>query len=480
MFSRHSAATRRFGGMASVGWSDHNPGSRFALHRSCIEFMPRSNVVITGTGVVSSIGIGGDAYFRALLSKQTGVRSLADRTDDGAQPSADQPQDGIWLGAPILEFDPKQYVRPRKAMKVMCREIQTAFAAAMLAIEDGALADMLPADPKGQLRPRHVGTVFGSEMFYGPPQEMVDVVRDCQRDDGTIDESKFAAAARKNVMPLWMLKYLPNMPACHISIAVNSHGPNNSLVLGDVSGLAAVIEAATCIDRGIVSLMIAGATGTRVSTTRINYRGNLPAPKPCEPIGLSCRPHDPTSVGVVGGEAAAAVVLESPEQASRRGAQPLAELAAFAQRFAAGETVVSGDMSARRGSVSAISTAVEAALGDAGIRGDEIALIVSHACGDPQTDAAERKALSRLLPSRPMVAPAAALGHTGAACGAVELVTGVLALARQTIPPTVRVDTSSTTVGFRDVAEPLQGEHVLCISHTAEGSAMAIVQRASN
>ena len=60
-----------------------------------------------------------------------------------------------------------------------------------------------------------------------------------------------------------MLKYLPNMPARHVGIALNAHGPNNTLVLGDVSGPAAMIEAATCIQRGIAKVMLGLARGKR-------------------------------------------------------------------------------------------------------------------------------------------------------------------------------------------------------------------------
>ena len=151
--------------------------------------MPRSNVVITGLGVVSSIGIGADAYFQALLEKRSGVRSLAERTDNDARPTSIEAMDGFWIGGPILEFEPKIYVRPRKSLKVMCREIQTAFASSQLAIENAGLADSLPATPDGVIKPADVGTVFGSEMFYGTPSEMVDVVQACQGDDGLIDAS---------------------------------------------------------------------------------------------------------------------------------------------------------------------------------------------------------------------------------------------------------------------------------------------------
>ncbi len=439
--------------------------------------MPCTNVVITGLGVVSSIGIGGDSYFQSLLEKRSGIRSLAQRTDDDAKPASGDESKGFWIGGPILDFDAKVYVRPRKALKVMCREIQTAYAASQLAIDNAGLSDLLPADPNGALKPSQVGTVFGSEMFYGTPAELVDAVEACRNDKGLMDASQFGSAAMKNIMPLWMLKYLPNMPACHVGIAINSHGPNNSLVLGDVSGPAATIESASCIDRGAASLMIAGATGTRISTTRLNYRGNLPIADAFDPIEHSSRPHDPTSVGVVGGEGAAVVVLESNQHASRRGAQPMAQLVSYANCFAPSNGMTQGASRPRRGSSVAIRQAIEIALQDANVRPADIGLIVSHACGDRDMDTAEREALSATLPGRPVVAPIAALGHTGAASGSISLITAILALSKQTVPPTIRVDSTSRDIGFRDEAEPMKGDFALSLTHSAEGNATAILLR---
>lgn len=437
--------------------------------------MPRSNVVITGLGVVSSIGIGAEAYFQALLEKRSGVRSLAERTDDDARPSSIDPADGFWIGGPILEFDPKLYVRPRKSLKVMCREIQTAFASSQLAIENAGLVDLLPATPDGAIMPADVGTVFGSEMFYGTPSEMVDVVQACQGADGSIVASQFGSAAMKNIMPLWMLKYLPNMPACHIGIAINSHGPNNSLVLGDVSGPAATIEAASCIDRASAQLMIAGATGTRISTTRLNYRGNLPIASAYDPIEHSSRPHDPNSVGVVGGEGAAAVILESREHADRRGFTPLAQIVSYANCFAPSDAMTDGTGNGIRGSAKAITNSITVAMRDAGIGPEDVGVVVSHACGDPDLDAAERVALAATLPGRPVVAPIASLGHAGAASGSLELAVAVLAIAKQTVPPTLRVASTSRDVELKEDPHPLQGDHAISLSHTAEGCAIAIV-----
>ncbi len=128
-----------------------------------------------------------------------------------------------------------------------------------------------------------------------------------------------------------------------------------------------------------------------------------------------------------------------------------------------------------RGSAKAIRLAIEAALCDAGLPSDQIGLVVSNAAGDPLIDAAEREALKSTVPKVPVAAPAAALGHTGAAAGSIGLAVGVLALVSDTVPPTLSTDATLASVGFRDRAEPMAGEHVLCLSHTSEGSATAIV-----
>ena len=445
--------------------------------------MPRSNVVITGLGVVSSIGIGGEAFFDGLLEKRSGITSLANRTDGCATPSASDPLTGHWIGGPVIDFEPKQYVRPRKSLKVMCREIQTAFAASRLAIEQSGLDALLPLSETGSLKPADVGTVFGSEMFYGSPLDMEDAIKASVTEDGKFDPAMFGSAAMKKVTPLWMLKHLPNMPACHVGISINSHGPNNTLVLGDVSGMAAVIESISCLERGTAKMMIAGATGTRINTTRMNYRADLPLAAVADPVEFSSRPHDPESQGVVGGEAAAALVLESREDAENRDAVVLARIASYASCFIASVGMRGGQRSSKsepqlRGSAEAMERSMVIALADAGIEASQVGLVVSHGMGDTIIDLAERTALAAVVPDAPVIATIASLGHSGAASGMVDLVAGALALVNRQVPPTVQLRPNNVNIGFRDTSETMASNHVLCLSHTSEGNAIAMVLEA--
>ena len=107
----------------------------------------QQDIVVTGIGVVSPIGIGKEPFWAALEEGRSGIRRL----DLPADPSQPPP-----IGGVVADFDPKQYVRPRKSLKVMSRDIQLAFAAADLACVDAGLRER-PVDPE------RLGVVFGSE-----------------------------------------------------------------------------------------------------------------------------------------------------------------------------------------------------------------------------------------------------------------------------------------------------------------------------
>ena len=90
-----------------------------------------TDVVVTGVGALASIGIGIDAFWVAMQDGVSGIGSLEFRDDDGPKPPfgwQNQANAGHWVGGPLIGFDAAQYVRPRKALKVMGRELQTAFA----------------------------------------------------------------------------------------------------------------------------------------------------------------------------------------------------------------------------------------------------------------------------------------------------------------------------------------------------------------
>ena len=124
-----------------------------------------------------------------------------------------------------------------------------------------------------------------------------------------------------NVYPLWMLKFLPNMAACQIGIAQDARAHNNTITLEEVSGLLALIESASVIERGWSDVMIAGGAGSRISLTPRVYRGDVKLSHSKGDPTQASRPFDARREGLVNGEGAGVVILESREHAEARGAE---------------------------------------------------------------------------------------------------------------------------------------------------------------
>ena len=173
------------------------------------------DVVVTGVGVVSPIGIGKEAFWTALGEGRSGIRTL---------PYFSAPGMRVPFGGEVPDFDPKQYVRPRKSLKVMSRDIQLAFAAADMACADAGLR-------QGPLDPERMGVVLGADMMPCDLDELLGTYRGCLV-EGRFDFRRWGQAFPAELFPLWMLKYLPNMPACHIGIAQDARGHEQYRHLG--------------------------------------------------------------------------------------------------------------------------------------------------------------------------------------------------------------------------------------------------------
>ena len=215
-------------------------------------------VAITGLGAVCPLGNSVDSLWEGLLAQTSGVTPLEllppleGFVHFGGQAKAFS---GHIDNFGTLRKDQKKAIR--KALKVMCRETMMAISAAQQAVADAGYAET-PMDPESS------GVVFGSDYMLSPPDDFADGMVKCgAREDG-FRYPDWGQDGLGEMNPLWMLKYLPNMPGSHIAIFNDLRGPNNSLTLREISGLMAVREAAQTIARGHAQRMIAGATGTRI------------------------------------------------------------------------------------------------------------------------------------------------------------------------------------------------------------------------
>jgi 3-oxoacyl-[acyl-carrier-protein] synthase II len=371
-----------------------------------------TDVVITGVGAASPIGIGYDAVRRALDRGQSGVRRLC---------LFDTPEFPVRIGAEVVDFDPKQFVAARKSLKIMSRSIQLAFASAKMAVEQADLAVCgVSAD--------RLGVVFGAEMLQIEPDELASAFRPCV-ERGKFEFARWDERAMGEMYPLWLLKYLPNMPACHVAIAHDARGPNNTIVLGEASGLLAIAEGTRVIERGVADVMIVGGTGSRLHPLAWAFRDNvqLLSPRIDQPEQVS-RPFDMARDGMVYGEGAAAFVLESRRHAAARGAKCLARVAGFANTF---QACTPG----RSFPGQAIRSAIRQVLRDAHLEPTEVGHVNAHGLSTQSHDRTEAQAIRETLGDVPVTAPKSYFGNLGAGCGAVELLATLAAFETGQVPP---------------------------------------------
>src|SRR5688572_5133987 len=282
---------------------------------------PARRVVITGLGVICPLGNTPQKLWEALSSGTSGVGPLASLPTTHL-PMSFAAEAREFTGA-IDDFGPlegEQKKAIRKGLKTICREAQMGIAAAQRAMADAGLA-------LGKYDPDRIGVVFGSDYMITSAEEFVVPVKECLGADQAFDFSRWALAGLPKMNPLWLLKYLPNMPAAHLAIYNDLRGPNNSLTLREASSNLAVGEALRTIARGHADIMVAGATGTWIHSVKAMHavlQQEL-ATDECEPARAS-RPFDLDRRGMVLGEGAGAIVLEELTQAERRGATILGEV----------------------------------------------------------------------------------------------------------------------------------------------------------
>jgi 3-oxoacyl-(acyl-carrier-protein) synthase len=296
--------------------------------------------------------------------------------DGDAAPLARAPIARLWADGEAPEDDPALRILGAhgRLLEALARE---AHAAAGLAA--------LPRD--------RVGLFLGLPAVDPSPQEFAAALRGPRAADGGPDLGAFFAGAWRAVHPLWPLSSLANVAAGQVSIDLDLRGDNAVLAADADAGLRALLDGARSIADGFADAVLAGGASARLGTGRL-ARERL-------------RSRAPRALG----EGGAVLALEAGADASARGVAPLARLL--------------GGGSATRGArdadgAEALAAAVEAALADAGITAARVARVFAHRDGDRDDDAAEARALARLLPAAARLATKEALGHLGPGSGAFD------------------------------------------------------------
>ncbi len=190
-------------------------------------------VVITGLGLVTPLGDSPDRFWGSLVERQGAVRPIE------AFPVAGLSNN---LGAEIRHFDflktpalaKAKFIKElRKSRKYMARDIQLCVAAAQLACVDAGL-------DQGGVNPTRVGIDLGAGLISTELDELAPAIGHATPHPGAFDFQAWGRESIGMIEPIWLLKYLPNMLACHISILMDCQGPSNTITEGDASSNLAI------------------------------------------------------------------------------------------------------------------------------------------------------------------------------------------------------------------------------------------------
>ena len=367
-------------------------------------------VVVTGMGLISSLGNDLDSTWKALLAGESGVNEIT-LFDDTDYP--------VHFACELKEFDPTVWV-DRKATRRMDRFTQIVLAAARMAEQDSGI-DV-------SKEPTRVGASIATGIGG------LNSFQDCY---GTL-----LARGPDRVSPFSIPSIIPNMGAGWVSIELGTKGPLMSQCTACAASNMAIGDARDAIRMGRAETMFAG--GTEAPITRVGVAGfdamRALSRRNDDPQGAS-RPFDKDRDGLVMGEAGGVLVLEELEHARARGAKIYAELIGYGMSADAAhitEPDPTGESPAR---------SMRMAIDDAGIDPSEVGYINAHATSTPLGDAAETKVIKKALGEEnarrtPISSTKGATGHTFGAAGAIEAVFTILALRDRILPPTINLETS--------------------------------------
>ena len=377
-------------------------------------------VVITGLGLVTPVGCGVEASWKALLAGHNGARRITEFevSDITSQIACFIPRGATAEG----KLNPDDWMEPKEQRKVDDFIIY-AMAAADQAIADSGLKF---TTPEAQER---AGVLIGSGIGGL---------------SGIADTSLLLKEkGPRRVSPFFIPGRLINLAAGYVSIKHQLKGPNHAVVTACSTGSHAIGDAARLVALGDADVMVAG--GTESPICRIAMAGFAA----CRALSTNfndnpqkaSRPYDRDRDGFVMGEGAGVVVLETLEHAKARGATIYAEVVGYG---------MSGDayhITAPSETGDGAYRCIKAALARAGLDPSEIDYVNAHGTSTPMGDEIELRAVERLFGNSAgrlaMSSTKSAIGHLLGAAGAVEAIYSVLAMRDNIAPPTLNLDNPS-------------------------------------
>jgi 3-oxoacyl-[acyl-carrier-protein] synthase II len=363
------------------------------------------HALITGAGAVTPLGAGVDNFWDAALHGKSGIAQIT-LFDPSPFPSQ--------IAGECSDFDPTDFMN-KKAARRMDRYAQLGIAAGIEAAESAGIVDLV------RERPERVAIVMGSG---------IGGLSTWEREYRVLHER-----GPGRVSPFLITMMVPNMAAGQLAIMLGATGPSQCPVLACATGGEAIAEGLELIRRGDADVVIAGSAEAPI--TPLSMAGfcaiRAVSRRNDEPARAS-RPFDEGRDGFVMSEGAGAVILESPEHAEQRGADPIAAVAGY------GRTTDAYHVTAPDEEGRGVERAMRHALADSGLAAEEIGHVNAHATATPTGDGPETKAIARVMPHALVSGTKSMTGHSFGAVGTTEGIMCALAIKHKVVPPTINLE----------------------------------------
>ena len=387
-------------------------------------------VVITGMGIVCPLGHDVETVWEAMLAGKSGMAPTT-IFDASTFPST--------FSAEVKDYDLTKYTKNPQLHKHSNRGSGFAIGAAVQACKQAGI-DIETAEPTDGIDRSRLGIYLGAgegsvdnDVFFNA------IVKGWDDVNSEMDWGKWAELAFGRMSPMCELEQEPNMPAAHIAMLTGARGPTRSCLTACAASTQAVGEAMMMIRKGDADVMIPGGAHSMIHPlgltgfnrlTALSTRNDSPQ--------TASRPFSATRDGFILSEGAAILILESISSAKKRGVEILAELIGYGSSSDAFRVT---DMHEQgRGAIQAMT----AALTDAAISYKDIDYINTHGTSTMENDLVETKAIKAVFKEEAKNTPASSvksmLGHLIGAAGAAELITSVLTIRDNIVPPTMNLN----------------------------------------
>ena len=396
----------------------------------------KQRVVITGTGMITPLGHNVEDVWKNLLACKSGIERTKN-FDAQTFPTN--------FSAEVKNFNIFNFLSDadKKKHKNADRNSSFILGAALQAWEQAGLPKTLHMDANDDTTPRadRVGVYLGAG--EGPP-DFDNFIRPTaeswNKESRTMDWKNWADVALKCMRPIHELQQEPNMSASHIAHLFKLRGLNMSCLTACAASTQAIGEASDLIRHGDADIIIAGGTHSMIHPLGITGFNRLTALSTRnDDHTTASRPFDDSRDGFVIAEGSGIIILESLDSAIKRGVPILAEVTGYGSTADAFRVTDQHDEG--RGGIAAVELALETA----GLTPDKIDYISAHGTGTAENDSIETHVIKTVFgkhaKNTPISSVKSSLGHLIAAAGVVELITCILAIRDNIIPPTLNLNT---------------------------------------